>query len=305
MMKALVTGAGGFCGKHLVRYLQEQGIEVHTLSPTAGVSPHRHRLQEITDIGALASILKSVRPDYVFHLSGVTQSPNPNLFYRVNTQYAVALFSALEVSGLGDCPVLIVGTSAEYGIVTNDQLPVREDLPPQPSDHYGISKLAQTFESLAVSRNGKPVVIVRPFNVIGPGMPDFFVVQSFATQIVKILKGEMPPVIRVGNLASSRDFIDVMDLVRIYWHLLNKSEAYGQVVNICSGKDTRIGDLLSKLRALSGITVQVNIDHSRLKPIDISVHYGSTEKLQKIIGYVPNTNLDALLRSILETLRRQ
>lgn len=301
-MSVLVTGAGGFCGRHLTSFLRDQGVKVHTLSPGDSIAPDHHRIIDITDADALARVLKLIQPDYIFHLAGIACSTDPALFYRVNTQYAACLLYAMERTGLDDRPVLLIGTSAEYGIVSKSQLPISEDLPPHPYNHYGISKLAQTFEGLAASRSGRPVVIVRPFNIIGRGMPEYLVVQSFAKQIIRIMEGQIAPVIEVGNLRSSRDFIDVSDVVRIYWQIIQKPAAYGEIINICSGRPVIMDELLSKLIELSGISIEARPNPSYFKPIDIPEHYGSTEKLQRIIGFASGVSLDVSLRCILKEL---
>lgn len=302
MMKTLITGSGGFCGKHLTRYLKDLGEEVHTLSRGGDPTPFHHSIEDITDIGTIASILKLIKPDTVFHLAGVSSASDPTLFYRVNTQYAVALLGALERIGHGNCPVLLVGTSAEYGNVTQDHLPIREDLPPCPYNHHGISKLAQTYVGLAAHASGYPVVIVRPFNVIGPGMPEHLVIQSFVSQIAKASEGKISPEIHVGNLKSSRDFVDVRDVVKIYWKLLNLPAAYGQVINVCSGKGTVIGDILSKLLQFAGVQAEIKIDPLRFRSIDVPVHYGSNEKLRELLGFAPDTDLDGTIKNILQEM---
>lgn len=304
-MRALVTGGGGFCGRHLTTYLEGQGVEVHTLSNRTLGRAHHHQVPDITDVAAIGNLLKRVKPDYVFHLAGVTYGKDPALFYRVNCEYAAALLSALIDCYMIECPVLIVGTCAEYGMVSHRQLPISEDLPPNPYNRYGISKLAQTLEGLIASRAGHPVIMARPFNAIGPGMPDHLVVQSFARQIVDIMHGKIPPVIEVGNLKSSRDFVDIEDLIRIYWLLVQTPAAYGEVVNICSGKGTVIGDILARVIERSGVEIEVRVNPSRLKQIDVPVHYGSTRKLERIAGYVPDTTLDMALDRILEDLKRK
>lgn len=302
MTKALVTGAGGFCGRHLTRYLEELGIEVHTLGTGKTLSLLDHHIDNVADSTSLKSVLEAVRPHYIFHLAGITCASDPILFYKVNTQYAVALLHALDACELEDCPVLLVGTAAEYGPVNQDQLPIREDLPPNPHNHYGISKLAQTFAGLTAGRTGRPVVIVRPFNIIGAGMPDCLVVQNFSRQIVDILRGRKSPTIKVGNLGTSRDFVDVRDVVGIYWRLARTSAAYGEVVNVCSGEGTMIKEILSRLIAISGVKAEVERDPSLLKPVDTPVHFGSTEKLQNIIGFVPTLDLEESLKNILEDM---
>jgi GDP-4-dehydro-6-deoxy-D-mannose reductase len=296
-MKALITGAGGFCGRHLVSYLRSQDVSVHSMGISVIQQENHHHITDVTNSSSLIRVLEDVKPDYVFHLAGVTVSPDPTLFYRVNTQFAVSLLDALTKYGSDPCPLLFVGTSAEYGMISPDHLPIRESLPPHPYNHYGISKLAQTFAASAATH--LPVIMVRPFNIIGPGMPEHLVVQSFIRQITSTGDPEKLVRIEVGNLESSRDFIDIADVVRIYWRLINNPNSYGEIINVCSGRATVVSDLLSKLIELSGITVQVVQDRSRFKQVDVPAHYGSTEKLERLVGGIAFTDLETTLKRLL------
>lgn len=297
-MRALITGASGFCGRHLIPYLESQGVEIHTLG-TKPASERHYYLTDTGDVSAVAATIKTVEPNYIFHLAGVASCEDPTLFYRVNAVYAATLLHALSLTGFEDCPVLLVGTSAEYGLVNAETLPIREDAPTHPYSHYGISKLSQTQMGLALSKQGRPLVMVRPFNIIGFGMPEYLSIQSFVKQISKIDRGQQPPVLKVGNLSSSRDFIDIQEVVKIYWHLIQTPLAYGEIINVCSGQGTVIEDLLQKLVELSTIDVNIQTDPTRFKPVDVPVHYGSVEKLQRLLGYTPQTNLESVLKSII------
>jgi GDP-4-dehydro-6-deoxy-D-mannose reductase len=88
-------------------------------------------------------------------------------------------------------------------------------------------------------------------------------------------------------------------VVKIYWHLIQTSLAYGEIINVCSGQGTVIKDLLEKLVELSTINVDIRTDSARFKPVDVPVHYGSVEKLQRLLGYTPQTNLESVLKSII------
>jgi GDP-4-dehydro-6-deoxy-D-mannose reductase len=297
-MRALVTGAGGFCGQHLLPYLEKQGVEVHTLG-TKSVGDRHYFLQDPADATALIDIVKAVRPDYVFHLAGVASSKNPTLFYQINSVYAATLLHALEIAGYANCPVLLVGTSAEYGVISPEQLPIREEMKPYPYSHYGISKLSQTLMGESLAKQGRPLVMVRPFNIIGQGMPEYLALQSFAQQIRRIAGGQQAPLIQVGNLSSLRDFVAVQEVVKIYWQLMQLPSAIGQVINICSGQGISIAEILQRLVQLSQLKVDIQIDPERFKAVDIPVHYGSTEKLQQLIGYAPDLNLDSVIKSML------
>lgn len=131
-MRTLITGASGFCGQHLIPYLESQGLEIHTLGRTPASNNH-HYLTDTADVSAIASTIKIVQPNYVFHLAGVASSQDPTLFYQVNTVYAATLLYALEIAGYQDCPVMLVGTSAEYGMVSLEQLPIAKKHPHIPT----------------------------------------------------------------------------------------------------------------------------------------------------------------------------
>jgi len=299
-VKALVTGAGGFCGRHLVRYLDSRGISVATMGVSASAAPSHHRLDDVTDTAAMARILAQVRPDQIYHLAGIVHSADPGLYYKVNTQFAVALICALGEEGLADRPLLLVGTAAEYGDAAGDRLPIAETCCPHPYNHYGISKLAQTFEGLAAVRAGQKVVVARPFNIIGPGMPDHISVRSFAAQIAKIRSGAHPPVLKTGNLSPARDFIDVEIVVKAYAALLETPAAYGEIVNICSGVPTRMADIVATLVRLSGVEIEVKTDPLRYKPVDVALSYGDAGKLRRLTGIAADFDLETSLRSALE-----
>jgi GDP-4-dehydro-6-deoxy-D-mannose reductase len=303
MTRVLITGVNGFCGRHLANYLlTTQGVEVHGISRVSS-SPREYRLPEPVSVSTLCPIILLARPDYVFHLAGVTAVDEPATFYHVNTAYAASLLRALEKSGYRDCPVLLVGSAAEYGKVDNKQLPITESYTPRPYNHYGISKLAQTQLGLAEARSTRPVIIVRPFNVIGPYMPAHLVVQSFALQIADVLWRGRSSAVRVGNLQSARDFVDVADVVEVYWRLIQAPAAYGEIFNVCSGIPVKISDLLTKMIELVNAHIEIEVDPSRFKPVDIPVHYGSPEKLLRFLDCRLNTSLESSLKQILEAAR--
>lgn len=300
-MRALITGAGGFCGRHLVAYLEGRGVEVHSVGTRELPRPRHHRIDDTGDREALMAVIGTVRPDAVFHLAGVRAANNVGEFYRINAEYAIALLGALAHAGFGQQPVLLLGTAAEYGVFRTEDLPLREELCPQPYDHYGISKLAQTLEALAAHRRtNSAVVVVRAFNLIGPGMPADLALQSFALQLARIRRGTAEPVIETGNLGSVRDFVAIGEAVSLLWDLARTPKAIGQVVNLCSGTGTAVSDLLGEMIAISGLPVTVKTVAERTKPLDIPVHYGSPEKLVSLVGRRPGAELEGTLRAILE-----
>jgi GDP-4-dehydro-6-deoxy-D-mannose reductase len=300
-MKVLVTGASGFTGTHLLNLLQSHGVEIFTHGPIPGICG-KHFDTPVGDAAQLAKIVRDSSPDYVIHLAGIASAADFENFYAVNTLYAASLLRALELAGCKDTPTLLVGTSAEYGMISGDQLPITEKTLARPYNHYGISKAAQTEMGCAMAKQGWRLVMVRPFNIIGPGMGPHLAVQSFASQVVEIVKNRRAPVISTGNLNNSRDFVDVQEVVQIYWQLVQTEAAYGRVINICSGKPIQMSTVLDKLIQLADRSIEIKVDPTRFKPVDVPVHYGSPELLRSILGSSPSKPLEQTLAEIFDDL---
>ena len=282
-MRVLITGAGGFCGRYLRQFLAREEIEFRTVS-TRQDSPADYRLPELSE-QALRSVLSDCNPTHVIHLAGSSSGKSLYEFYEPNVLYAVHLLDALRETGFESVPVLLIGTAAEYGFIASEEaLPITEELSPNPCTAYGISKLAQTRLGLFEASRGRNVVIARPFNLLGQGMPSHLVFPSFVRQIQEARETSGKCKIRVGNLSSARDFVPASVAVRFMWSLITEPRAYGQVVNICSGVPRTVQSLLDKLIELAGIPCEVEIDPSLFRENDTPVHYGCRRKLEDLVG---------------------
>jgi len=212
---------------------------------------------------------------------------------------------AVDLAGKKGTPILFVGSAAEYGLVAAEDLPVREDRSPAPYNHHGISKLAQTLIGLAAVGAGHNVVIVRPGNILGARMPRHLLLGRVAEELHQIARGSQPPRIEVGNLDVARDFIDVESASRIYWTLLRNPGAYGEVVNVCSGKAISVRTLVERIIELSGISAELVCQPTLMRSHDPAVYVGSTSKLGQLIGQVPSFDMDKTLSSILSHMARE
>jgi nucleoside-diphosphate-sugar epimerase len=297
-MRILVTGGGGFSGRRLVALLEACGDEVHTVGTRLLQRPRHHHIASVTDHGALREIVTRVAPDQIFHLAGLSYGTEVLDYYRVNVGFGAALLTASEEAGHSAAPLLLVGSSAEYGQVSRGDLPIPESLSARPYGHYGISKLAQTVEGLAAGRRGRPVVVARPFNLLGAGMPGHLVAASFARQIADVVRGKRPAKIEVGNLDASRDFLHVDDAVAYYVALLRNPDSRGEIVNICSGASVSIRQLLTTLIGLGGVDVEVRTSSVLLKQMDIPDHYGSAARLHQLVAPRSPRGLDTMLRDV-------
>jgi GDP-4-dehydro-6-deoxy-D-mannose reductase len=301
-MRALVTGAGGFVGRHLVARLRSDGVEVLTAGTKAATGAH-YRFSDFTSVEENEALLRSFRPHQIYHLAGVASSVDATMFYRVNTEFAAAMLEAIDHSLKAEAVVLLLGTAAEYGSADADQMPLREDRSSRPEGHYGISKFAQTLLGCAAARRGLHVVLPRAFNIVGPDMPEHTALGSFARQIVEIERGERPPVLRVGNLATYRDFVDVRDATAVLQRMTTVDACLGRVVNICSGRPTLMRSVVEQLIAASDRRIVIEVDETRYKPIDVPFSYGSTDLSRELLGCALSVDWPPLCAEMLSRAR--
>lgn len=302
MRRALVTGAGGFLGRHLLRELAARGIEVWTLGRRRpdGVASATHLvLDDPADGAAIAEALRRAAPDAVFHLAGTATAPLPAL-YAVNTLFGAALLAA--AAALPTRPrIFLAGSAAEYGPVPDAALPVTEATPAQPRDGYGISKLAQTLHGMAAAERGLGVVIGRLFNVVGPGMPTHLALGAFAAQLRRL--GPQGGVLETGDLDVERDFVEAGAAVRLMIDLVARTEVTG-VVNLCSGAPTSLRMLLDALLRQIGAPVEVRHDPNRRGITAIRRHYGVSERLAGLGLPAPRLDPERAMAAIAADIRR-
>ncbi len=290
--RILLTGAGGFWGRHFCNYLADLPVEVHTLSRTGFPGLPNHAAAP-DDPESLARVLGEVRPDGVLHLAG-TMSGGYAGCMRVNALFAASLLDALQSSGLADRPLLLVGSAAEIGPLTADELPATEAAPTRPANAYGASKLAQTNLGLAAARGGRPVIIVRVSNLLGPGLPGNLAPARFAAQLASLKAGgKSGGVITTGSLETVRDFLDIADACRLAWRLFNNPDSRGRVVNLSSGAGVTMRELLDRLIRMSGLQLEIRQDAG--PPAGVPVHIGSTVLLEQLAGPLALQPLDESL----------
>ena len=139
----------------------------------------------------------------------------------------------------------------------------------------------------------------------GPRRGEAFATSNFARQVAEIEAGQRDPVIRVGDLAPTRDFSDVRDIVRGYWRLLEAGTP-GEVYNLCSGKDRSIDWVLHFLiRQSSATDVEVRVDPARLRPSDVPILRGSAERAAKAVGWEPKIPIEQTLTDLLDYWRQR
>ncbi|MEO2085871.1 MAG: GDP-mannose 4,6-dehydratase, partial [Acidimicrobiales bacterium] len=208
-MRALVTGAAGFVGGHLVDHLRASGDDV-TCTDRASGGP------DLLDAAGIRGLVAEVRPEVVYHLAGQADVggswDSPVQTLRTNAEGTLILLEAVRV--LDGVRVVTVSSADVYGMVDPGDLPTPESAPLRPVSPYAASKAAADLLALqAHLGHGLDVVRARSFNHLGPGQSDRFVCSALASRIAaaELAGGDS---IRVGNLDARRDFTDVRDVVR-------------------------------------------------------------------------------------------
>jgi GDP-4-dehydro-6-deoxy-D-mannose reductase len=313
-MRALITGVTGFAGSHLAEYLLAEGLEIfgtrRLRSPMENIAHLQGKITlleaELTDQTSVSGLLETSNPDLIFHLAAMSfvkaswAYPGYTLFNNVSSQ--LCIFEAVRALKL-DPRIQIAGSSEEYGLAEESELPLREESPLRPLSPYGVSKVAQDMLAYQYFHSyGMKVVRTRAFNHTGPRRGDIFATSSFARQIAEIELGMREPVISVGNLDAQRDFSDVRDVVRAYYLACTKGEP-GDVYNICSGKAVTIREMLDILLRLAKREVQVKVETERLRPSDVQLLRGDAAKIRKAVGWEPKYDLQATLADLLDYWR--
>ena len=313
MKRALITGISGFVGGYLGEELLARGYELHGTCfgdrerMRRGLKCELHEMNLCNEEN-VRNVISEIRPDRIFHLAAQSSAAlswkKPRLTMEINICGAVNLLEAVRTY-CPDTPVLMIGSSEEYGTISALTPLVDEHHPLSPANPYAISKMAQESLSVLYAKTYKlKLVMTRAFNHIGPGQSDQFVVPSFAHQLIRIEKGLQEPIIRVGNLSARRDFTDVRDVVRAYVALSEHGMA-GEVYNIGTGRSHSIEGILKKLIDLSALNVKVEVDPARLRPSDTPEIICDCRKLKAICGWEPLIPLEQSLRDILEEFRTQ
>ena len=315
--KVLITGITGFVGSHLADYILANFPDVQILGLTRWRSPTdnvKHILDKITlefgdllDPFSLKAIFSRQKPDVIFHLAAQSYVPfsfaSPVATLGANVIGSCNLLEVvkeLKLTAEYDPIIHMCSSSEVYGQVKENEIPIKEDNPFRPASPYAVSKVGEDMLAFQYWLSWKLKTIrTRMFTHTGPRRGEVFVVSTFAKQIAAIEAGQLPPVVKVGNLESIRTFLDVRDAVKAYW-LLVKMCPPGEVYNIGGVETMTVGEMLDRLLKLSKMkNIEVEIDQSRLRPSDVTLQIPCIEKFTAVTGWKPETRFENTLEDTL------
>ena len=268
MSRYLITGGQGFVGRYLVAHLLDTDRHADILAvgrstrddrtfthpvrwggrtllapvptplrlPLRQSAQYRYQAVDIRDGPAVRTLLRTFAPDVVFHLAAGLRDDPPEHLFRTNVEGTIALLEALAESAIGVQKLVLGSSGSVYGAPPAGMPVIDEDARCAPLDLYAVSKLASEYASRILTRQYTiPAVWARLFNLVGPGQDERHVCGRFAAQVTAIARDVSPPLIDVGDLTPTRDFIDVRDVAAVLLTLATHGRP-GDVYNVQVGR---------------------------------------------------------------------
>lgn len=309
-MKVVVTGASGFTGAHMMRFLSTRddivltGLARGCSSSVYNLTSKSWVCADILDRDRLIDILFDICPDAIIHLAGRNHGTIKDLL-ETNVVGTKNLLDASIIAN-PKCKTLVVSSSAIYGYGVTAA--ISEDTIPKPLNEYGVSKTAQDALSLMYHEiNGTQATVARPFNLIGPEQTGSSVCGRIVQQIVEIEQGEKKT-LDLLEILSSRDFMDVRDAVTGYWALISHPEfahaCAGRAFNIGSGKASSIHEVIDLIEKITGDHYSIRLPEVHT-PIHSQSQRSDNSRIYAATGWKPAIPLRDSLRDMLNAARKK
>ncbi|WP_246660734.1 NAD-dependent epimerase/dehydratase family protein [Tardiphaga sp. vice154] len=311
--RVLITGAGGFVGPHLVTALRRAfggAVSILGTGLKQRDDPLCGRIAEldVTDPQAVRAVVAQYQPTHVVNLAAIAApaaaNADPTVGWQVHLDATRNMANAI-MSAVPECVLVHVGSGLVYGESAGSGLPLDEDTVLAPNDEYGASKAAADLALGAMAMKGLKCIRFRPFNHTGPGQTEAFVIPAFAMQIARIEAGLAPAVMRVGNLDSRRDFLDVRDVADAYVLGIQRSDYLepGVILNVASGIPRKISDILALLLSETEVNITVETDPERALASGLAVVVGDASKARRMLDWCPAYDFETTVRDVLNDCR--
>jgi len=318
--RALITGITGMVGSHLADFLLERtdwdlfGMcrwrspldNVEHLVPRANQKDRVHFIHgDLNDYVSLQTAAELAQPDYVFHLAAQsypsTSFTAPLDTYETNILGTARLLEVLRRQKGIDPLIHVCASSEVYGRVPKEKVPIDEECTFHPASPYAISKVGTDLVGrFHAEAYGQKVMTTRMFTHTGPRRGDVFAESTFAKQIAMIEAGQIPAVLKVGNLESLRTWSDVRDAVRAYYMLVTVKPQPGAYYNVGGSFSCTVGKMLDYLLSQSRVKkIKVELDAARLRPIDADLQVPDTRKFQAHTGWKPEIPFEKTMQDLL------
>lgn len=282
MIKVLVTGAGGFTGQHLIQKLkQNPEIEVYSIYRKLIELKSNCFNCDLTHETSVYKLIEEVQPNQIYHLAG-SFSNDYNIDYLNNVISTKNILDSLIKAKIY-CRVLLIGSSAEYGFIKDEDNPVKESFDLNPVSIYGLTKVYQShLMRFYCHVHQMDIVMARTFNLIGKGISNKLFIGRIYQQIEEFQKGLINRII-LGDLSSKRDYISIEQAIEHYETIM-KHGVSGEVYNVGSGFSVRLDLILEKILQEYGLSMKV-IETKKFdnkNKLNINDIYADSNKLKSL-----------------------
>ena len=320
--KILITGINGSGASFLAEYIidHQPDYQVHGITRWHSTSTSNKNLSKVTskvsvhecdlnDFGSILRVLKTVKPDYIFHIAShanvKTSFTYPLAVLQNNIMGTANLFEAIRAADISPRTQLC-STSEVYGQVDPKNVPIREDCPMNPMSPYAISKTTQDhLGKMYFEAYGIPVIRTRMFTHTGYRRTMLSAECNFARQIARIENGLQEPIIKHGNLNSVRTWANVKDAVKAYYLLVRKGKP-GEVYNIGGKVNKTIGEMLDYMISLSPMKDKIKKlqDPALVRKIDVNLQIVDYSKFKNDTGWEPEISFEDTIKEVLDYWRK-
>lgn len=292
MSRIVITGINGFVGHHLAKELRDNGHDVIGIGRDETVSEkiknyinEYHTADLVKEWPALPDI------DGIIHLAGLAavgpSFDSPQTYINANSAMVTNLCEYYMAQDKKP-RIIIVSSGAIYD--SNQPMPITEESKIGFNSPYAVSKILTENQASYYRGRGLDCIVARPFNHIGPGQGDGFLVPALATGLLKA--HEAGESLSVGNLKTRRDYTDVRDVAKAYRMLVEAPSLSHSIYNVCSGKSTSGEEMLALIQDAMNIhDIAVEVDQSKIRPNDPMDIYGDSSALQNDTGWSSSIEL--------------
>ncbi len=300
----LITGGAGFVGANLTRRLLAEGHSVNLLLREGTDLRRLPDIQnkvnilrgDLLDSDRLKKQLKDLRPEIIFHLAqygGYSNQKDSQKIIETNFIGTKNLLDAAEAAGFEK--FINTGSSSEYG---NKQGPMSETDLLEPNSVYAVSKAAGTLYCQHRGRDaGLPIINLRLFSAYGPWEEPG---RLIPTIILRLLRGQP---LELVSPAIARDFVYINDIADAYLAAMNVKEAKGEIINICSGKQTTLGELAETALEIAKVNAEIKWGAYEKRSYDTDVWVGNPDRAEKMLGWKAGISLKDGLRKTIDWIK--
>lgn len=305
--RIMVTGYSGFVGPWVTAELRRHfpgavicGAARHVAAAIEQTAlPDRCFRLDLRNSEQIRAVVEEARPDAVVHLASLKLAALDELL-AVNVTGCELLLGHLDTIVPG-ARILVVGSSAELGRATERDVPLDEAAPCRPVDCYGVSKLAQSAIAVKQALRGQDVVLLRPFNLFGPGMPDSLLGGRCVEQLCAAARSSRSRVMEFGSLEARRDYLDVRDFAHALALALEKSPA-GMLYHIGSGMSRSGHDLVDALVRQADLDVTYRAAAAVEQSL-VPWQTADWRRAHHVLGWQPTIGWDQTIRDIWDAAR--